>query len=66
MTLSFRQVYQRVAVVAAGLRAQGVGKGDVVVGLLANTPDAAVAMLAATSMGATWASCSPDFGDKVS
>ncbi len=48
--------------VAAGLRAAGVRAGDCVAGYLPNVPEAVVAMLAAASIGATWSSCSPDFG----
>jgi acetoacetyl-CoA synthetase len=48
--------------VAAGLRAQGVGRGDRVVAYLPNIPEAIAAMLACASIGAVWSSCSPDFG----
>src|SRR5262245_5883532 len=48
--------------VAAALRAAGIGKGDRVAAYLANMPEAIVAMLGATSQGAIWSSCSPDFG----
>ena len=51
-----------VARVAAGLRSDGIGPGDVVAGFLPNLPEAVIAMLAAASIGATWTSCSPDFG----
>src|SRR5262245_4414531 len=48
--------------VSAGLRRDGVAPGDVVAGFLPNLPEAVIAMLAAASVGATWTSCSPDFG----
>ncbi len=51
-----------VAGVAAALRNSGVTEGDRVVGYLPNCPEAIVAMLATTSIGAIWSSCSPDFG----
>ena len=51
-----------VADVAAGLRKAGVVKGDRIAGFLPNCPEAIIAMLAAVSIGATWSSCSPDFG----
>ncbi|MDJ0792611.1 MAG: acetoacetate--CoA ligase [Woeseiaceae bacterium] len=51
-----------VAAVAAGLRAQGVERGDRVGGYLPNCPEAVIAMLATSSLGAIWSSCSPDFG----
>jgi acetoacetyl-CoA synthetase len=47
---------------AAELRASGVKEGDVVAGFMPNIPEAVVAMLATTWIGATWTSCSPDFG----
>jgi acetoacetyl-CoA synthetase len=52
----------QVASVATTLREIGVGKGDRVAGLVANRPEAVVAMLATASLGAVWSSCSPDFG----
>jgi len=60
--LSLDQLRQSVAEVAAGLRGAGVAKGDRVAGFLPNCPEAIIAMLAASSIGAIWSSCSPDFG----
>jgi acetoacetyl-CoA synthetase len=60
--LSFRQLHAEVARVAAGLSALGVGIDDRVAGFLPNLPEAIIAMLATTSLGAVWTSCSPDFG----
>ncbi len=60
--ISHRELRQEVARVAAGLRAAGVGVGDRVAGFLPNLPETAIAMLATASLGATWSSCSPDFG----
>jgi acetoacetyl-CoA synthetase len=60
--ISHRELRQEVARVAAGLEAAGVGAGDRVAGFLPNLPEAAIAMLATASLGATWSSCSPDFG----
>jgi acetoacetyl-CoA synthetase len=53
-----------VARVAAALKSCGVTAGDRVVGFMPNMPQSIIAMLAATSMGAVWSSCSPDFGIK--
>ena len=47
---------------ARALRAAGVGPGDRVAGYQPNAPEAVIALLAASSIGAVWASCSPDFG----
>jgi acetoacetyl-CoA synthetase len=44
------------------LAAEGVGVGDRVAAMLPNMPEAVAAMLAVTSLGAIWSSCSPDFG----
>jgi acetoacetyl-CoA synthetase len=61
-TLSYRQLYDEVAQVAVGLRAFGVEARDRVVGIMPNMPETIIAMLATTSLGAIWSSCSPDFG----
>ena len=53
---------QRVACLAAWLRANHVGVGDRVAAFLPNCPEAIIGMLAASSVGAIWSSCSPDFG----
>ncbi len=62
-SLSYRELYQQVASVAAWLKAQGLQPGDRVAAYLPNMPEAVVAMLAATSLGAVWTSTSPDFGE---
>ena len=61
-SLNFDELRDAVAGVAAGLRSAGVVKGDRVGGYLPNCPEAIIAMLATTSIGAIWSSCSPDFG----
>ena len=58
------ELISQVAAVAAYLKANGISKGDRVSGVLANTSEAIVAMLATASIGAIWSSCSPDFGEK--
>jgi acetoacetyl-CoA synthetase len=60
--LSWAVLRAEVARIAAGLARDGVVPGDVVAGFLPNLPEAVIAMLAAASIGATWTSCSPDFG----
>jgi acetoacetyl-CoA synthetase len=59
------ELRERVAELAAGLRALGVGEGDRVVAYLPNVPETTAAFLACASLGATWASCSPDFGPRT-
>ena len=61
-TLSFAELRAEVASYAAALRSAGVVSGDRVAGFLPNCPEAVIAMLATTSLGAIWSSCSPDFG----
>lgn len=61
-TLTFGELYQETAKLAAYLKSIGVKKGDRVAGYVPNTPEAVIAMLATTSLGAIWSSCSPDFG----
>jgi acetoacetyl-CoA synthetase len=63
-TLTYKELYAAVAKVAASLRQAGVVPGDRVVGFMPNMPESIIAMLAAVSLGATWSSCSPDFGIK--
>lgn len=48
--------------IAAGLRRLGVGRGDRVVAYLPNIPEAIAGLAATAALGATWSSCSPDFG----
>lgn len=61
-TLTWRALRARVAEVAAALAAEGVGVGDRVAAYLPNVAETLVAMLGAAAIGATWSSCSPDFG----
>ncbi len=60
--ISYQELYAEVARVAAALREMGVQSGDRVAGYLPNLPETVIAMLATTSIGAVWSSCSPDFG----
>jgi acetoacetyl-CoA synthetase len=60
--LSYAELHAAVARAAAALRAGGVRPGDRVTGFLPNIPETVIAMLATTSLGAIWSSCSPDFG----
>ncbi|MDX2200074.1 MAG: acetoacetate--CoA ligase [Phycisphaerae bacterium] len=62
ITLSRDQLRAEVARAAAGLKALGVGRGDRVAALMPNLPETLILMLATTSLGAIWSSCSPDFG----
>ncbi len=60
--MTFAELYDTTARLAAWLRARGVGPGDRVAGFMPNLPETVAAMLATASLGAVWSSCSPDFG----
>lgn len=62
--LSYAELYDQVARLAKSLRESGVTASDRVVGFMPNMMETIIAMLAATSIGAAWSSCSPDFGIK--
>jgi len=63
-TMTYAELYDEVARIAKSLKEAGVQMGDRVAAFMPNMPETVVAMLAATSLGATWSSCSPDFGIK--
>jgi acetoacetyl-CoA synthetase len=46
------------------MQAEGVAAGDRVAAMLPNVPETIAVMLAASSLGATFSSCSPDFGER--
>jgi acetoacetyl-CoA synthetase len=62
--MTYAQLYEEVCDVAFSMKEMGIQPGDRVVGFMPNMPQTIVAMLAAVSLGATWSSCSPDFGTK--
>jgi len=64
LKLTYRQLYIEVSKLAVSLKSSGVQAGDRVAGFMPNIPETIIAMLAATSMGAIWSSCSPDLGKK--
>ena len=57
-----QELYSEVARFQQFLVANGIGEGDRVAGYLPNLPEALIAMLATTALGAIWSSASPDFG----
>ncbi|HEV7649569.1 MAG TPA: acetoacetate--CoA ligase [Actinophytocola sp.] len=63
--VTYGSLRRQVAAVRAALLELGVRQGDRVVALAPNTPQTLVAFLAAASLGATWSSCSPDFGARA-
>ena len=62
--ITYAQLYAQVAALVESLKALGIQPGDRVVGFMPNMAETIIAMLAATSLGAVWSSCSPDFGIK--
>ena len=60
--ITYAELYEQVARLAKSLRELGVKAGDRVAGFMPNMIETVIAMLATTSIGATWSACSPDFG----
>ena len=60
--MSWRELQKKSGALAAGLKSMGVRRGDRVVAYLPNIPEAIIALLAVSSVGAIWSSSSPDFG----
>jgi len=60
--LTYSDLEQKVKCFATALLQLGVRPGDRVAGFMPNIPETVIAMLGATSIGAVWTSCSPDFG----
>ncbi len=61
-TVSHRELYDQVSIVRQALIGCGVVEGDRVGAVMPTAPETLVCMLAASSIGAIWSSCSPDFG----
>ncbi len=61
-TITYSELHEQVARCAKGLKTLGVTKNDRVAAFIPNIVEAVIAMLAVTSIGAIWSSCSPDFG----
>ena len=62
--MTYKELYDEVARVAKFLRKAGLKPGDRVAGFMPNMQESIIAMLAGACVGATWSSCSPDFGIK--
>jgi acetoacetyl-CoA synthetase len=61
-SLTLKELKERVASLAKWMKKSGVEKGDCVATLLPNCPETIITMLASSSLGAVFTSCSPDFG----
>ncbi|TRW49501.1 acetoacetate--CoA ligase [Aliidiomarina halalkaliphila] len=62
--ITYQELYTQTAQLAEALKQQGVSAGDRVAGMLPNCIETIIGMLATTSLGAVWSSCSPDFGEQ--
>ncbi|MCB1757524.1 MAG: acetoacetate--CoA ligase [Gammaproteobacteria bacterium] len=62
--LSWAQLHDQVARFAHYLKRVGVKPGDRVAAVMPNIPQTVAAMLAATSLGCVWSSCSAEFGEQ--
>jgi acetoacetyl-CoA synthetase len=60
--LTWAELWDAVSRLAQAFRADGLEPGDRVAAYMPNIPETAIAMLAATSLGAVFTSASPDFG----
>jgi len=60
--VSHAELHALASRVSVALTAHGIASGDRVAAYMPNMPETVVAMLGATSLGAVWSSCSPDFG----
>ena len=63
-TMSHAALADLVSRLQQAFAALGIGVGDRVAAMMPNMPETVAAMLAATSLGAIWSSCSPDFGSR--
>jgi acetoacetyl-CoA synthetase len=64
--MSWEELTKLVSRLQQALRAHGVGPGDRVAAMIPNLPETVALMLAVTSLGAIFSSCSPDFGSAAS
>ncbi len=63
--ITYAEAYDRVTGMAASLREARVVPGDRVAAYMPNIPETALAMLAATAVGAAWASCGSELGPRA-
>ena len=63
--ISYNELYNYVARLAASLRELGVSASDRVCAYLPNLLETPIAMLAATSIGAVWSSCGSELGTQA-
>jgi acetoacetyl-CoA synthetase len=61
-SITYKELYIKVGQLASSLKKLGISHGDRIVGYMPNIPETVIAMLAATSLGATWSSCGSELG----
>jgi acetoacetyl-CoA synthetase len=61
-SISYADLFLEVEKMVSAMRHYGIKPGDRIAGFMPNIIETVVAMLATTSIGAIWSSCSPDFG----
>ncbi len=62
--MTWAELHTLVSRIQQAFKAMGVVSGDRIAAMTPNMPETIACMLAATSLGAIWSSCSPDFGEK--
>lgn len=62
--MSWAELNRAVAKLHRAFAAAGITAGDRICAIVPNMPEAIVSFLAASSLGAIWSSCSPDFGER--
>ncbi len=63
--MTYKELFDSVANLAASLMKMGVSSGDRVAAYMPNMIETAIAMLAVTSVGAIWSSCGTELGPKA-
>ncbi|WP_320200881.1 acetoacetate--CoA ligase [Agrobacterium sp. rho-13.3] len=61
---SWDRLRDEVSRLQQAFRKSGIQPGDRIAAMMPNMPQTIALMLAATSLGAVWSSCSPDFGEQ--
>jgi len=61
-SITWKNLSLNVNTVSSWMQDNGIKKGDRVAAYLPNIPEAVVAYISTSAIGAVWSSCSPDFG----
>jgi len=63
-SMTWDELHALVSRLQQAYAAAGVKEGDRIAAMVPNMPETIACMLAASSIGAVWSSCSPDFGEQ--